>query len=138
MIPALVWSAGKLYPMAVNPTIMSSYLPFLPSALRATAHSHGMPTVAQCVMPCSAAADSREAAEAAPFVEKLRKRGYEVLYLTEPIDEVAVSSLQVGIAWHLVVGPDLCQVLGRLPSLVGGLSSLLGQVYNRGYNRGSS
>ena len=99
MIPALVWSAGKLYPMAVNPTIMSSYLPFLPSALRATAHSHGMPTVAQCVMPCSAAADSREAAEAAPFVEKLRKRGYEVLYLTEPIDEVAVSSLQVGTAW---------------------------------------
>ncbi len=52
----------------------------------------------QCIAPCCTAADSREAAEAAPFVEKLRKRGYEVLYLTEPIDEVAISSLQVGVA----------------------------------------
>lgn len=28
-----------------------------------------------------------------PFVERLLKRGYEVLYLTEPVDEYAISSL---------------------------------------------
>ena len=39
------------------------------------------------------AADSRQAAEAAPFVERLTKLGYEVLYLTEPIDEYVVTSL---------------------------------------------
>jgi heat shock protein 90kDa beta len=39
------------------------------------------------------AADSRAAAEAAPYVESLSKKGFEVLYLTEPIDEVAVSNL---------------------------------------------
>ncbi len=30
---------------------------------------------------------------ASPFVERLLKKGYEVLYLTEPVDEYAVSSL---------------------------------------------
>ena len=30
-------------------------------------------------------------------MEKLKSRGYEVLYLTEPIDEVALSTLQVGL-----------------------------------------
>ena len=39
------------------------------------------------------AADSRSAAEAAPFVERLTKLGYEVLYLTEPIDEYVVMTL---------------------------------------------
>lgn len=39
------------------------------------------------------AADSRSAAEAAPFVERLTKLGYEVLYLTEPIDEYVVTAL---------------------------------------------
>ena len=31
--------------------------------------------------------------ETFPFAERLLKKGYEVLYLTEPIDEYAVSSL---------------------------------------------
>ncbi len=39
------------------------------------------------------AADSVEAARAAPFVEALVARGTEVLYLTEPIDEACVTNL---------------------------------------------
>lgn len=39
------------------------------------------------------AADSVEAAKAAPFVEKLVADGYEVLYLTEAIDEAMVTNL---------------------------------------------
>jgi heat shock protein beta len=39
------------------------------------------------------AADSRAAAEASPYVESLSKKGFEVLYLTEPIDEVALTNL---------------------------------------------
>jgi len=39
------------------------------------------------------AADSVKAAKAAPFVEQLAKQGFEVLYLTEPIDEVAVTNI---------------------------------------------
>lgn len=44
---------------------------------------------------CPRAADSRAACEASPYVESLTSKGYEVLYLTEPIDEVAVQNLQV-------------------------------------------
>jgi heat shock protein beta len=39
------------------------------------------------------AADSVEIAAAAPFVEKLVAEGYEVLYLTEPIDEAVITNL---------------------------------------------
>jgi hypothetical protein len=39
------------------------------------------------------AADSVEVAAAAPFVEKLVADGYEVLYLTEAIDEAVVTNL---------------------------------------------
>ncbi|KAL3131506.1 Heat shock protein 90-5, chloroplastic [Trebouxia sp. C0009 RCD-2024] len=39
------------------------------------------------------AADSLDAASSAPFVERLVQRDYEVLYLTEPIDEVAIQNL---------------------------------------------
>jgi HSP90 family molecular chaperone len=35
------------------------------------------------------AADNKAAAASAPFVEQLVQKGYEVLYLTEPIDEVS-------------------------------------------------
>ena len=38
-------------------------------------------------------ADSRATAEASPYVESLVRKGYEVLYLTEPIDEVCISNL---------------------------------------------
>jgi hypothetical protein len=55
--------------------------------------------VADCVcLGCACAivlqaADSVEAAKAAPFVEKLVADGYEVLYLTEAIDEAMVTNL---------------------------------------------
>lgn len=39
------------------------------------------------------ASDSVEVAKAAPFVEKLVADGYEVLYLTEAIDEAVVTNL---------------------------------------------
>ncbi|KAL4853500.1 Heat shock protein 90-5 [Chlorella vulgaris] len=40
------------------------------------------------------AADTRAGAEASPYVESLVSKGYEVLYLTEPIDEVAVQTME--------------------------------------------
>jgi heat shock protein beta len=39
------------------------------------------------------AADTREAAENSPFLEQLTKKGFEVLYLIDPIDEVAMTNL---------------------------------------------
>ena len=38
--------------------------------------------------------ESREAVENSAFVERLRKRGYEVLYMVDPIDEYAVQQLK--------------------------------------------
>nr|QBY35568.1 heat shock protein 90C [Dunaliella salina] len=40
------------------------------------------------------AADSVEMAKAAPFVEKLVSKGYEVLYLTDAIDEATITNMQ--------------------------------------------
>ncbi|CDF33242.1 unnamed protein product [Chondrus crispus] len=39
------------------------------------------------------AADSRAAGESAPAMERLRKHGYEVLFLTEPVDEMTVQKV---------------------------------------------
>ncbi|KAG1673024.1 hypothetical protein FOA52_005954 [Chlamydomonas sp. UWO 241] len=39
------------------------------------------------------AADSLDASRSSPFVEKLISKGYEVLFLTDPVDEAMVSSL---------------------------------------------
>lgn len=38
--------------------------------------------------------ENRETVENSAFVERLRKRGYEVLYMTDPIDEYAVQQLK--------------------------------------------
>merc|ERR1712028_102526 len=38
--------------------------------------------------------ESKKQAEDAPFIEQLKKRGYEVLYMTDPIDEYAVQQLK--------------------------------------------
>ncbi|XP_051976657.1 endoplasmin [Xyrauchen texanus] len=39
------------------------------------------------------AGTSRKEAESSPFVEKLLKKGYEVIYLTEPVDEYCIQAL---------------------------------------------
>ena len=44
------------------------------------------------------AGTSRKEVENSPFVERLLKKGYEVLYLIEPIDEYCI---QVTIILHL-------------------------------------
>lgn len=38
-------------------------------------------------------AESRSAGESAPAMERLRKLGYEVLFLVEPVDEIAIQNL---------------------------------------------
>ena len=38
--------------------------------------------------------ESRKSVENSPFIEKLKKRGYEVLYMVDPIDEYAVQQMK--------------------------------------------
>merc|ERR1712159_464177 len=38
--------------------------------------------------------ESKQAVEAAPFIEQLKKRGYEVIFMVDPIDEYCVQQLK--------------------------------------------
>lgn len=40
------------------------------------------------------AGESKEAIQSSPLLEKLMKRGYEVLYMVDPIDEYSLADLE--------------------------------------------
>uniref|UniRef100_A0A8C5D3G9 Heat shock protein 90, beta (grp94), member 1 n=1 Tax=Gadus morhua TaxID=8049 RepID=A0A8C5D3G9_GADMO len=66
-----------------------------------SSHSEGLTSLEQYVERMKEKQDkiyfmsgtSKKEAEASPFVERLLKKGYEVVYLTEPVDEYCVQAL---------------------------------------------
>jgi len=64
------------------------------------------------------AAPSRAEAESSPFVERLLKKGYEVLYLVDPVDEYTVQVSCVGSGVVLGAGTEFGQGEGEGSILV--------------------
>lgn len=50
--------------------------------------------------------ESKQQVASSPFVEKVKRKGYEVLYMVDPIDEYAVQQVSVCFLW--------CRVLFRV------------------------
>ncbi len=53
------------------------------------------------------AGSSREEVERSPFVERLLRKGYEVLYLVDPVDEYTLQSLPEFESKKFQVGTSL-------------------------------
>merc|ERR1712240_698756 len=73
----------------------------LAKLLRFTSSNGKLTSLAECVERMKdkqesifyMAGSSKEEVEKSPFVERLLKKGYEILYLTEAVDEYAISAL---------------------------------------------
>lgn len=65
---------------------------------------------------CVALRACLQMAKAAPFVEKLVSKGYEVLYLTDAIDEATITNMQKFGDYQLTdVSKEGLQVMGAHP-----------------------
>merc|ERR1712000_563492 len=49
--------------------------------------------------------ESKKAVESSPFLEQLKQRGLEVLYMVEPIDEYCIQQLKVFVGTRIVASP---------------------------------
>ena len=110
--------------------VVEHWLPLPPATCAPPMLQPARPPTRPPTPPTLPAADSRTACEASPYVESLTRRGYEVLYLTEPIDEVAVQNLQVCVwgaecAWGEVCGAECvrCTAQGSVCCAVSGAAA---------------
>merc|ERR1712193_490291 len=76
--------------------------------------------------------ESKKSVESAPFIEQLKKRGLEVLYMVDPIDEYAVQQLKEYDGKKLVAvtkeGLDLEKTVEEKKAACEGLCKLIKEV----------